>query len=230
MAQQGKDVLFQISSRPPKEGNVVTSSAHVAGAYGKPLNRFIYLNHSLGTHEIYGDYPIARRFKAVMFPGVWWKAKMKNLPRNMVVGWPKSDVLFDGKPVEKRGQTLLYASSYTALNRKAALERARYAKIIIKIARKLGFNVFIKPHPAMIDSNFKLLKALGSKNVRVLPRKPENSMSIFPLVDAMVSETSGILCEFLATGKPAVQLSRSAKHVIPGGVFSSKVESIIAGV
>lgn len=235
MVHRGKDVTWLITPRPPKTGNIVTASAHIAAAYGRPLKRFVYLNHSLDRHELAGDYPLARQFKAVMFPGVWWQKRMTNPPRNVVVGWPKSDSLFN-QDVNKlraqigipKGKTLFYAAAYTYLNKKITLQIIRNAKLICIVARKLGYNILVKTHPGMLDSNFKLFNETlkKEKNSYVFPRYSGNSMKFFPLADVLVSEASGMLSEFLATGKPSVQISPSVKHEAPGGVFTVKVEDL----
>lgn len=235
MVQHGKDVLFQISKRPPKEGNVVTSSAHIAWANGKPLNRLLYLNHSLDRHELAGDYALARQFKAVIFPGVWWQKRMKNPPTNRVVGWPKSDILFHANIQKLRkeialpeGKTIFYAASYTYQNKKLAFEEVRTLKILAKVAQTFGFNVIVKLHPGIRDEYFNLLTATLKKlpTMYVLPRYSGNSMEMFSLADVFVSETSGMLTEFLATDKSSIQIFETAKHKAPGGVFHVKVGHI----
>ncbi|MBA7493675.1 hypothetical protein ES702_04237 [subsurface metagenome] len=235
MKRRGKDVTWAVTRRPPKIGNIVTASAQVAWAYGRPHNRTISLNHSLDRHELTKDYPVSRRFKAVMFPGVWWQKRMKNPPRNRVVGWPKSDILFNVDVQKLRreiglpeGKTIFYAASYTYWSRKVTEAVIINAKILCKLARELGFNVLVKVHPGMLDVNFRLLSNVLQiqKNTYVLPRYSGNSMKAFPLADVFVSETSGMLTEFLATGKPSIQTSTSVKHRAPGGVFHAKVGHI----
>ncbi len=235
MLRRGRDVIWKISKRPPKKGNFVTSSAQVACVYGKPLDRIIYLNHSLDRHELSRDYPSARRFKAVMFPGVWWQKRMKNPPRNRVVGWPKSDILSQVNAARLRrkiglpiGKVLYYTASYTYRSKKMAENLVRTAKTVFKCARRTGFRTLVKLHPGMLPEYFKMARKAMSRErgVFVLSRHFGNSMIPFPIANALTSETSGVLTEFLATGKPSIQLSPSVKHRCPGGVFNVKVENL----
>lgn len=235
MVRRGRKVAWKISRRPPKKGNFVTSSAHVAWAQGKPHNRIIYLNHSLDRHELSRDYPLARKFKAVMFPGVWWQKRMKNPPLNVVIGWPKSDILFkvNVDRLRKRigipkGKTLYYASSYTYRSNKMVVNQIKNAKALFKNARKVGFMTLVKLHPGMLPENFNLAKrAMGKERaVYILSRNFGNSMIPFPISNVLASETSGLLAEFLATNKPSIQFSASVKHRCPGGVFNVKVENM----
>lgn len=243
MVRCGNDVSFSISPKPPKHGNLVTSSGLDAWAYGKPHNRIIYINHGLCRYEVYSEYPKVKDFKGVMFPGLWWKNQMRNPPTNSVVGWPKTDILFDPKfnidwlrrKINKltglpTGRVILYMSSFCHHSGKMTLRRVSYAKALAEVGHKLGFNILLKPHPGMLKQNFKLLveKLKKEKNIYVLPLHwLKNSVALFPIVDALASEHSGSLIEFLVTGKPSVQLTPLLKYrKAVGGVLQADIKNL----
>lgn len=243
MLRRGENVSFSISPRPPN-GTFVTSSGLRAWAYGKPHNRIIYINHGLSRHEIYSEYPKARFFKGVMFPGSWWKSQMRKPVMNSVVGWPKTDILFDPKlnldwlrrkvneltGLPEKGRVILYMSSWCHHNEKATLHRVLYAKALAEVAHELGFNILLKPHPGMLEEYFKLLaeKLKDERNIYILPLKwLKNSVALFPVVDALTSEHSGSLIEFLATDKPSIQLTPIRKHrKAVGGVIQADIKNM----
>lgn len=239
MGRRGANVSFSVSPRPPKHGNIITSSGLRAWAYGQPHNRIIYINHGLARHELYSEYPKARSLKAVLFPGQWWKNHMRTPPLNRVVGWPKTDILFDSNldiaKLRKNvgvpdGRLILYASSWCNFNMDRVHRRLKYAKALSACGEKLGFNILLKPHPGMSPKNFEFLKKEVEKlgNVYVIPLHwLKNIIALFPLVEALTSEHSGSLMEFLAVNKPAIQLTPwfEEKKAV-GAVFQADINNL----
>lgn len=201
----------------------------------------IYTNHSLHGHEIFtweGDN-VCKNFNSIMFCGPWWKKeffkKCKEKKNFAVVGWAKSDLLFDPNlddivedakkelnlPYKK---TIFYPMSICSYKDIDAWKnRISTLKFLLNFCRREKINLIYNIHP----SNWKKMKLLSENmnfghNVTLLPWNID-STKIFPIADILINENSSLLWEFLPSGKPSIQIKEQEHHSAyppPFGVLS----------
>lgn len=229
MKKMGKDVVSLFNKHPKntlKYSRIVSSSAFDIPA-SKRKNT-IYHFHSLSpyhTNPAEDDYKYIPLFKGVMFPGEWWVSKWKKLPEHWaVVGWPKNDLLREEG--RHSGRTILYASSMHDFQRMKTL------RLLIKLSKMFNFFLTIKLHSGTALWYPKQCKALR-KEIKGLANVYESDVSgdvvrLFPYVDVLVSESSGALWEFLATGKPSIQMEHAKRwnRLFPGGVVRANFNNL----
>lgn len=226
MVSQGKDVIA-ISNQDFKKASgykqIVSSTA--IEAFPK-RNNTIFHFHSLSpyhTNPGEQDYKYIPYFKAVIFPGMWWVNKWKKLPELWrVVGWPKTDSLINLKKLDSK--TVLYASSMFDFYRMKTL------RLLLHLSHKLKFKLIVKPHHGTAMWFKKELNALVSeaeKEATVI-QSDIDVVSLFGIADILVSEASGALWEFLATGKPSIQMQQGERwgRVFPGGILKANFENL----
>jgi CDP-glycerol glycerophosphotransferase (TagB/SpsB family) len=134
-------------------------------------------------------------------------------------GWPKVDPLFDGRDrgpnpwaagwAEER-PILLYASTFTrGLSSAPAL-----AAPIRRLSREGRWNWLVTLHPKMPGELVQAYEALEGPHLRFA--RTDDVLPLLQAADAMVSDTSSIVDEFLLLHKPAVTLRnrRPGPHLI----------------
>ena len=225
MKVQGKDVVA-LFNHPKKE--LLPYSCIVTGTasnipQAKRLNT-IYHFHSLAPHHASpreADYKWVPFFKGVMFPGEWWVDKWPKKPEHWaVVGWSKNDLL---QPRTDSEPTVLYASSM--FNR----QRMKTLRSLISLSRKMSFKLIVKPHygiKAWFPQQLKDMAALVH-----LEESAADIAAYFHLADALVSESSGTLWEFMATGRPSIQMKQGedrGRRIYPGGLLRATFETLEA--
>lgn len=225
-----------------KHDNVVVSYIH--GVPKTMREKTIFFTHGLAMAELWEDYPATKVCKAVMYPGSYHVRKMRQagmLPkRYAVVGWPKSDLLFSEQLpkiiAEERAKlklpyehTLLYAMSYIDWSKERLARRQILLKELLQLSRKHRFNLIVKTHAWMKKGwAQQLLKpARHKKGVTVIHTLQFDITRLFPIADALISEQSGTLWEFLATRKPSIQfMPDEERKRYPGGVLHPKPENL----
>lgn len=216
MKAQGKDVV-DLFNHPVRE--LLPYLCIVSGTAPDipPAKRLdtIYHFHSLSPYHINpaeDDYKLIPLFKGVMFPGRWWVDKWSEKPKHWaIVGWPKNDLL---RP------TVLYASSMFDMQRMETL------RLLVALSETVGFTLLVKPHCGTAKWFPAQLRAMAR-----LIHLEENTRDIseyFSSADVLVSESSGALWEFMATGKPSIQMQQGERwgRVFPGGVQVASFETL----
>ncbi len=227
MKELGKDavaVFNQPFKKATKYNHIVSSTAQEALPRAKNT---IYHFHSLSpyhTNPAEQDYKHMKLFKAVMLPGSWWVNKWKNIRKSKIVGWPKSDFLF-GNRKQSSTKTVLYASSMHDFNRMKTL------KLLITLSKQLSFTLLVKAHGGTYQfykDQYKNMTSELQKNKMKLLDPLSDITIVFPLADIVVSESSGVLWEFMATGRPSIHMKQGEKwgRVFPGGVLKADFNSL----
>lgn len=189
--------------------------------------------HPIHANPVEDDYKYMPLFKGVMFSGSWWINKWKKLPKHWaVVGWPKNDLLKKtrshlGKPYySPTRKTVLYGSTMHNLDQLKTL------KLLIKLSTKMDFTLMVKSSGGRARWYPDLCKAM-QKEIRthnISWHKPQSDIvNLFPYADVLVSESSGSLWEFLATGRPSIQVDINAhrwNRLFPGGVLIAKLNKL----
>ena len=129
-------------------------------------------------------------------------------------GWPKVDPLFrdPGRPNpyrrdwESDGPLILYASTFTARLSSAAILR----DTIRELAASRRWNWLITLHPKMPAEVVRAYRGLAGPRVRFV--ETDDVIPLLQAADAVVSDTSSIVHEFLLLHKPAVTL----RNAVPG--------------
>jgi len=225
MKTQGKDVIALFNH--PKE-ELLPYSCIVTGTPSNfPLSKrqsALYHFHSLAPRHVEPwepDYRFLPLFKGVMFPGNWWVAKWPKKPKHwVVVGWPKNDLL---QPRTDSGPTVLYASSMFNL------QRMRVLRLLIRLSEEMHFKLIVKPHHGIATWFPKQLAAMAELVQMV--DSTEDIAAYFHLADALVSESSGALWEFMATGRPSIQMKHGedkGHRSFPGGILRATFETLEA--
>ena len=228
MKRQGKNVeaVFNQPFQKASEYSSIVSSTAAEAGMAKAKDT-IYHFHSLSPYHVNPseqDYRYIPLFKAVMFPGEWWVTKWKNLPKHAVVGWPKSDILFQ-LPETPHERTVLYASSMNDFLRMQTL------KEMIHLSETADFNLMVKPHGGTAmwfpRQHQAMKETCLSKRVEIIEHAVDIT-TLFPLVDVIVSESSGALWEFLATDKPAIQMTQATRYGRPlfQGILHSNITDL----
>lgn len=223
MRAQGKEVVG-LFNRPV--GELFPYSCIVSGtAPDIPVSKrcdTIYHFHSLSPLHIKpseGDYKYIPLFKGVMFPGMWWVDKWPKKPEHWaVVGWPKNDLL---QPMTKRHEpTVLFAASMFNF------ERMKTLATLIELSKKIGFRLIVKPHHGIEAWYPKQLEAMA--RLVQMEDSTADISAYFHLADVLVSESSGALWEFMATGRPSIFMEHSKKwgRSYPGGVLEASFETL----
>lgn len=222
MSAQGKDVV-DLFNHPA--GELLSHSCIVSGTAeylpASKLQNTVYHFHSLGpNHTRPGecDHKFFPVFKGVMLPGEWWVGKWVKEPKCWaVIGWPKNDLL---RPSTKHKRTVLYSPSMFDF------ERMRTLDLVLNLSAKMGFKLIVKPHHGTATWFPKQMKAMSE--VVHLEKSTIDIVTYFPSIDVLVSEASGSLWEFMATGKPSIQMQQGKKHgrVFPGGILEANFETL----
>lgn len=222
MRKMGKDAV-PLFNQPVKKllphSSIVSSTA--PDIPPSKRRNVIYHFHSLSPYHANPaetDYKYIPLFKGVMFPGPWWVDKWKKKPEHWaVVGWPKTDHL---KPSTKHERTVLYASSMFNMQRMKTLHLLR------TLAKKDGFKLLVKPHHGTAINFPKQLTAMAK--VTNILKSTVDVTSYFHLADILVSESSGSLWEFMATGKPSIQMKQGERwgRIYPGGVYRANFKNL----
>ncbi|GAG47471.1 unnamed protein product, partial [marine sediment metagenome] len=222
MKAQGKDVLdlFNQSGKKLQPYScIVTASA--AECPSNKRQDAIYHFHSLGpghAHPKEVDHRYLPAFKGVLLPGEWWVGKWVKEPnRWAVVGWPKNDLLVSKK-------TVLYAPTPGDHGRMKTLN------LLITLSRKMSFSLIVKLHSGIEtytpERLQEMIDIVHMEDIR------DDIAEYFDSADVLVSEASGALWEFMATGKPSVQM-QSGKAlcgialgvVFPGGIQEASLDT-----
>ncbi len=222
MREMGKDVV-PLFNQPPKKllpySRIVSSTA--PDVPPEKRKDTIYHFHSLAPYHVNPaetDYKYIPLFKGVIFPGKWWVDKWKKLPELWAVaGWPKNDSL---KPSTQHEKTVLYASSMLDFSRMRTLQ------LLLKLSNEMVFKLMVKPHHGTAMWYPKQLKAMG-KLTEVVDSTIDVA-DLFHEADILISESSGALWEFMATGKPSIQMVQAEKwgRRFPGGVCKADFNSL----
>lgn len=232
MKQMRKDVTSLLNMNPKttlKYSSIVSSTApDIPQTKRKNTLYHFHSLHPMHANPTEQDYKYMQLFKGVMFPGEWWVNKWKGLANSRVVGWPKSDLLYETKiDDERKGKTVLYASGMHDFDQLKTL------KLLIKLGKKLDFQLMVKPHGGRELWYPELCKAMR-RQTSDLPFvrwcKPSVDIAqLFHYADVLISESSGSLWEFLATGKPSIQADINAhrwSRLFPGGVLKPKLNRL----
>lgn len=222
MKEMGKDVV-SLLNQPAKKllpyDKIVSSTAPDIPA-SKRKNTIFHF-HSLAPYHANpaeDDYKYIPLWKGVMFPGSWWVNKWKKKPEHWaVVGWPKTDYL---KPSTQHEKTVLYASSMHNFSRMRTLQ------LLLNLSSEMRFKLIVKPHHGTFMWYPKQLKAMTE--LTEIVKSTVDIADLFHEADILVSESSGALWEFMATGKPSIQMVQAEKwgRRYPGGVCKTDFNSL----
>ena len=176
--------------------------------------------------------------------------------RAKVVGFPKLDLYFSENKKEimenVRRQcnlnlpftdTVIYAPTFwPSFSPRVIEDAARIGKQLIEASQSVGFNLIIKTHPNIGREGYglELLKlvdkhrGLPGINCLVPPGKTyrgtgwlDNIIPLFWFADALVSDYSSTLREFMITDKPSVQvLSPSRLYKPEPGVYHTEMRQL----
>lgn len=225
MKAQGKDVVALFNH--PKEELLPYPRIVTGSPSNFPRSKrlsAIYHFHSLSPIHIKpreGDYKWLPLFKGVMFPSEWWAAKWPKKPKHWAaVGWPKNDLL---EPRTASGPTVLYASSMFNLQRMKTL------RLLIGLSEKMNFKLIVKPHHGIKAWFPKQLVAMAE--LVHLEESTADIAAYFHLADVLVSESSGVLWEFMATDRPSIQMKHGedrGHRTYPGGILRATFEALEA--
>lgn len=222
MKALGKNVV-DLFNQPP--GTLLSYPHIVSGtAVDVPPSKrtdTIYHFHSLSPYHAdpsEDDYKYLPLFKGLMFPGEWWVDKWQEKPEHWaIVGWPKSDLL---KLPTDHERTVLYASSMHDF------ERMKTLRLLIELSGKIGFKLIVKPHYGTEMWYPEQLAAMSE--LIPIEKSTGDIFEYFHLADVLVSEASGSLWEFMATGRPSIQMSQAERwnRIYPGGVYKASFDTL----
>jgi len=198
-----------------------------------PTAHVIALPHSMGGDD--GWHYAHPAYRLILTPGEWFvrywingdpKKKVKGYPelkgKLKVIGFPKTDILFQRKMSELKQEilsqfhiklphekTVLYSPTGSD-NPKDHLDSfLESAPFIFRLSKEMKFNLIfkMKSHAEWLSS--KTLETLvdfayKSKNITVL-KDVDNICKLF-FVDVLISDGSSTIREFYLTDKPSLQL------------------------
>lgn len=125
--------------------------------------------------------------------------------RVIETGWPKVDPLFELKTQKTSGQkTILYAPTFSpSLTSIKALHQT-----IRDLTKQHDWHWVIKFHPKTAND----LRACfdGIENNRVSIKDDEDILPLMLRCDAMISDTSSVITEFMLLGKPVIAFKNAA--------------------
>ena len=224
-------VLHPITDFEEEYHSVVSTWCMEKEPYQLPIklvnNKGIYYNHSLHGHELEEEgKSVSEHFNKIMFCGTWWRDeffKRYGEREHAVVGWAKSDLLFDPNidkivaeakkglnlPYEK---TIFYPMSICNYSDSQAWKnRISTLKFLLDFCKKEKINLIYNIHP----SNYRKMQLLTKNielrhNVTLLPWNTDTT-ELFPIIDVLINENSSLLWEFLPSGKPSIQLEEPSE-------------------
>lgn len=214
------DNVMQSSVRAVFYVNSVTSNANLV-SYRQV--KHVYLGHGDSDKEI-SAHPVHRMYDAIFVAGQAaidrYAAENINLDPSQahIIGRPQLErITVSGSTREP--QTLLYAPTWSGYNQATSLSSLDLAVPFITDLLARGITVLFRPHPfsrfsardrkntAVID---KLLENEGSPHLVSDVTRKMDLLELFNESDALVTDVSSVLVDYLASRKPAAVLLPSS--------------------
>ncbi len=184
--------------------------------------RHVFLNHGDSDKSTSAN-PVSR-----VYDGVWvagraaidrYEAAGIHMPDSQyaIIGRPQVEQLRVGPITEEHRPTILYAPTFEGYYEESnysSLERMGPEMIRAILASLPGVRIIFKPHPAsgvqrpgMVTARVEIVEMLAAANAGHLYVGPEAALTLyecFDIADALISDISSVVTDFLYTERPLI--------------------------